>query len=102
MELAKFSVRSALTLPAAGDADVLALAYAQIRVVLTEDTDFGELAVRFNLQTHGVVRVALKPLVVAQQVDRLIGALDDLGSQVYGALVTIEPRRTRLRKLVVE
>lgn len=38
------------SMPGAADLVVLALAQAEERVVVTQDTDFGELAFRFGLQ----------------------------------------------------
>jgi len=91
--------RSADSIPAAPDEDVLALALSQAWIVLTEDTDFGELTVRLGLPTHGIVRVNLKALPRMQREPRVVAALTAVGDQVAGALVTIEPTRTRLRKL---
>ena len=72
--------RSADAAPGASDEEVLALAVSQTRILVTEDNDFGDLVVRFGLPTHGVVRVALKPLVKSAQGPRLIQALNDLGN----------------------
>ena len=91
--------RSADTFPAAPDEQVLALAFAQGRVLRTEDNDFGDLVVRLGLPTHGVIRVDLKSLHKADQAVRLIKALNELGEKVRGAMVTIEPNRTRMRSL---
>ena len=92
-------IRSADTIPSAPDEDVLALAYSQGRVLLTEDTDFGELTVRLALPTHGVIRVDLKSLNRARQSHRLVAGLLALGEQAIGSLTTIEPTRTRVRKV---
>ncbi|MDZ4841741.1 MAG: DUF5615 family PIN-like protein [Hyphomicrobium aestuarii] len=91
--------RSAETIPSAPDESVLALAFAERRILLTEDTDFGDLTIRFGLATHGVVRVDLKGLDRSARATRLIGALTELGAQVEGAFVTIEATRTRVRRL---
>ncbi|MEQ1612338.1 MAG: DUF5615 family PIN-like protein [Hyphomicrobiaceae bacterium] len=91
--------RSADDCPAAPDEDVLKLAYAQGRILLTEDNDFGDLTVRLGLPTHGVVRVDLKALDRTAQEARIVRALTDLGTKIEGALVTIEATRTRLRHL---
>ncbi len=91
--------RSAETHPSAPDPDVLRLAYEHGRVLLTEDNDFGDLVVRFGLPTHGVVRVDLKAMKKDAQSRRLVAALRTLGERVRGALVTIEPSRSRVRKL---
>ena len=100
LRVAGFDVtRPADLQPGASDSDVLALAFAQSRVILTEDTDFGELTVRLGLPTHGVIRVELNSLDKLAQAQRLISCLLTVGEGVVGALVTVEPTRTRLRAL---
>ena len=93
-------VRSADTHPAASDEHVLALAFAQNRILLTEDNDFGDLVVRFGLPAHGVVRVAVKALPKPDQAARVVKALNGLGDKVRGAMITIEPNRTRARPII--
>ena len=101
MRTAGFDVScSADTARAAPDEQVLALAFNQGRILLTEDNDFGDLVVRFGLPAHGVVRVALKSLGKPDQAVRLIKALNELGDKVQGAMVTIEPSRTRVRPIL--
>jgi predicted nuclease of predicted toxin-antitoxin system len=92
-------VRSAETCPAGTDEQVLALAFAQGRYLLAEDNDFGDLTVRLGLPTHGVIRVDLKALDKASQVERLLKALAELSDKKGVALVTIEPTRKRVRRL---
>ena len=91
--------RSADTALSAPDEEVLAVAFQQGRVLLTEDNDFGDLTVRFGLATRGVVRVDLKSLGKTEQAIRIVRAISELGSTVEGALTTIEPTRTRVRRL---
>lgn len=92
-------VRTVDVCPSGDDQIVLAEAYAQDRVLLTEDYDFGELCIRFGLPTHGVVIIAVKGLSATSQGARVVQALSDLGDRVRGAFVTIEPARVRLRPL---
>ena len=94
------AVRSIDFSPAASDLDVLATAFRENRVLLTEDTDFGELTVRLQLPTHGVVRIALQALDRNARAERLIASLEMLGDRVVGALSTIEPTRVRVRTIV--
>ncbi len=91
-------IRSADTEPAASDDRVLALAFEQNRIVLTEDNDFGDLTVRLQFRTHGVIRVNLKSLDRTAQMSRFLSALTELGDKCIGALVTIESTRTRIRR----
>jgi predicted nuclease of predicted toxin-antitoxin system len=100
MRTAGFDVsRLADSAPCASDEQVLAIAFVQNRILLTEDSDFGELVVQLRLPTHGVVRVALKSLAKADRGSRLVKGLTELEHKVRGAMVTIEPNRTRVRPL---
>ncbi|MGO8779487.1 MAG: DUF5615 family PIN-like protein [Rhodomicrobium sp.] len=92
-------IRSADMKPAADDIEVLALAFSENRVLLTEDTDFGDLIVRFGLATHGVVRLDLNSLGREARAQRALHALLQLGESVRGAVVSIEPSRTRIRRV---
>jgi predicted nuclease of predicted toxin-antitoxin system len=93
-------VRPADTGQGKSDIDVLGLAASEQRIVLTEDNDFGELAVRLGLPTLGVIRIDLKPLNRESQVARVLETLRSLGDEVRDAIISIEPSRTRIRKIV--
>jgi predicted nuclease of predicted toxin-antitoxin system len=93
-------VRSSEVLPAsAPDADVLALAVRQERILLTEDTDFGEMVVRLGLPALGIIRLDLEGLSRGERVERAVNAVRKIGDQAKGALVTVEPKRIRIRQL---
>jgi predicted nuclease of predicted toxin-antitoxin system len=91
--------RSQELLPSAPDELVLAFAYREGRILLTEDNDFDDLVVRLGFATHGVVRVALDTLDRDAKCARGVSALQALGPRVGNAIVTIEERRTRVRAL---
>jgi predicted nuclease of predicted toxin-antitoxin system len=85
--------------PGASDIDVLAMAAREVRVLLTFDKDFGELAARWAL-TAGCGVVLLR--VPAPRSDRAgqrlaarIAARDDWS----GHFSVIEPGRVRMRRL---
>jgi predicted nuclease of predicted toxin-antitoxin system len=79
-----------------GDARILAHALAAGQVVVTLDKDFGELAVVRRQAHAGIVR--LVGFSTARQASVALAALaryaDDLRR---GAVVTVEPGRTRVR-----
>ncbi|MBC8048938.1 MAG: hypothetical protein H7X92_02180 [Chitinophagales bacterium] len=75
------------------------MAYNNGRILLTEDADFGELAIRFKAQTLGVVRIALKSVDREARNIRVVAALSSLGETVCNVLVVIEPGRIRRRPL---
>src|SRR5262245_50813045 len=85
--------------PGATDADVLALAAREQRVLLTFDKDFGELARRSALPAaSGVVlfRIRMPREVDAgTRVAAMIGARDDW----VGHFSVVEPGRVRMRRL---
>ena len=92
-------VRAIDVCPSGDDRLVLAIAYDQGRIFLPEDYDFGELCVRFELPTHGVVIVALKGMSGVSQAERVVNCLTDLGDRIAGSFVTIEAARVRQRSL---
>lgn len=92
--------RSSDVLPAsAPDTDVLALAVRQERILLTEDTDFGEMVVRMGLSALGIIRLDFKGLSRSERVERAVNAVRQIGDQAKGALVTVGPKRIRIRRL---
>ncbi len=79
-----------------GDEEILAEAFADQRVLITLDKDFGELAIVFGQPHTGIVRLASMrvgqhPAAIEQV---LIVHEDKLRS---GAIITVEPARIRIR-----
>jgi predicted nuclease of predicted toxin-antitoxin system len=79
-----------------GDPAVLARAYAENRVLITLDKDFGELAVLHGHAHFGIVRLVDIPPTdhthtCMETIERYGGALE------VGAIVTVEKDRTRVR-----
>ena len=84
--------------PTTADADVLARAVADARVLVTLDKDFGELAVRRGLPaTSGVVLLRLPP--VPDLVARVLVGLFEDGPRGVGKLLVVEEGRIRERDL---
>lgn len=81
------------------DADVLAWAVRELRILLTFDKDFGELAFRAALpEESGVIlfRVPMpSPAIVGARLSQAIGERMDWA----GHFSVIEPGRVRMRKL---
>jgi predicted nuclease of predicted toxin-antitoxin system len=79
-----------------GDEQILAWAFSQNRVVVTLDKDFGELAIVFGRQHSGIVR--LVGMRAREQAAHCLLALDRYMEELtYGAIVTVEPGRVRIR-----
>ena len=82
-----------------GDDEVLGLAVAEDRVLLTEDTDFGELVVRLGKPAIGVILLRLgtePPMVKAARVRLLLQAHAD---RIRGHHVVVSRDRFRFRAL---
>ena len=79
------------------DADVLAIAAREGRILITNDQDFGALVVREGRPHAGVILFRVRPATVAAQRDRLGQVLaqhaDDLGH-----VLVVERDRVRVRR----
>jgi predicted nuclease of predicted toxin-antitoxin system len=79
-----------------GDAEILARAYDENRVLVTLDKDFGELAIVFGQPHCGIVR--LVNLSARQQSTICLRVLAVYGTDLEsGAIVTASPGRVRIR-----
>lgn len=80
-------------------AEVLAVVHDQGRVILTEDKNFGELAVRHGHAVPGVVLLRIDPLRRALEGPRLDAALAHFGARLFGRYVVVHEDRFRSRPL---
>ena len=83
----------------ARDREVLARARGEGRVLLTEDKDFGELALRIGEPAPGIVLFR----EVAADVDQAVAAFEALlashGSELRASFAVVRGGRVRLRRL---
>ncbi len=86
-------------MPSGDDESVLALAFREGRVLLTEDTDFGNLTVQLGMPSRGIVRIVLKNMDKEARNVRVTAILLNLGDRVLNAITVIEPSRVRSRPL---
>ena len=79
-----------------GDRVILDFAFADNRVLVTLDHDFGELAARRGVPHHGIIRLTATP--VAREADICSRAIEAYAEELSaGAIVTASPRRMRIR-----
>jgi predicted nuclease of predicted toxin-antitoxin system len=81
------------------DADVIALALRERRLLLTEDKDFGELVFRGGRAVPGVVLMRIDPENVELKKIRLAAAIERYDEGIFGRYVVIEEGRFRSRQL---
>jgi predicted nuclease of predicted toxin-antitoxin system len=85
----------------ATDEAVLARAFDERRILLTEDKDFGELVYRLQLPARGIVLMRFDPADRARKIPRMRALIAYYGSRLEGLFVTLEADKIRARPLVV-
>ena len=79
-----------------GDDAIIAQAYAEQRILVTLDKDFGELAIVREIPHAGIIRLVGFP--ARQQATVCLKVLAVHGKELQvGAIVTAEPGRLRIR-----
>ncbi|MHB1232757.1 MAG: DUF5615 family PIN-like protein [Burkholderiales bacterium] len=87
----------------ATDAEIMAWARAQRYIVLTHDLDFSAILAATQAKSPSVVQIRAQNVLPEDMAGLLIPALRQLASRLdQGALVTIEPARTRMRILPLD
>jgi predicted nuclease of predicted toxin-antitoxin system len=81
------------------DADVIALALSEKRLLLTEDKDFGDLVFRRERAIPGVVLMRIGPEHPALKAMRLAAAIERYREGLFGCYMVIEEGRFRSRRL---
>jgi predicted nuclease of predicted toxin-antitoxin system len=81
------------------DANVIALALRESRLLLTEDKDFGDLVFRRGRFVPGVVLIRIDPNKGELTKIRLAGAIERYGQELFGRYMVIEEGRFRSRHL---
>jgi predicted nuclease of predicted toxin-antitoxin system len=85
--------------PGVQDSRVLALAVQQNALLLTADKDLGELAIRLQRPTLGIMLIRLEGLPTAKKAELVSLTFHQYGGQLPGALTVIVPHAVRIRKL---
>ena len=87
--------------PGAADEAVLALSSAEGRILVTEDKDFGELAIRYGRTVPGLILLRFSPDRRHLKTGALLALLVSHGEQLAGRFAVVEENRVRLRPLLV-
>jgi predicted nuclease of predicted toxin-antitoxin system len=81
------------------DVDVLSRADQAGLILITQDRDFGELAILRRMPVAGVLLLELARLPLREQVERVATLLSTDPTRLVGKLTVIEPARVRVRAL---
>lgn len=87
------------TRPGSPDEEVLALANAEHRTLVTDDKDFGELVYRRRLVAHGVVLIRLTAPDVRDRINRLAVVWPFVERHQPGRFAVIGDKKVRIRAL---
>ena len=86
-----------------GESDdvILARAYTEERILLTEDKDFGELVFRLRKPAVCVILLRFNPGEESRKVHRLRDVLNDSAATFTDTFIVVEPDNTRIRPLTL-
>jgi predicted nuclease of predicted toxin-antitoxin system len=87
------------TLRGAADDEVLARAYSEDRLVITEDKDFGELVYRFRRPARGIILLRFDTVERALKIPRLLDLLHQEPQRLPGVFAVLEVDKLRVRPL---
>lgn len=81
------------------DLDVVNLASREMRLLLTEDKDFGDLVFRRERAVPGIVLLRIGHENTSLKAVRLLAAIEQYGEGLFGRYTVIEGGRFRSRRL---
>ena len=84
--------------PGISDEDVLAIAVRQDAVLITSDTDFGDLIFRQALSSAGIVLLRLAGLSSTSKADAVSRAVTGYGHEFSMSFSVIGPSTVRVRR----
>jgi predicted nuclease of predicted toxin-antitoxin system len=80
------------------DDEILQIAVDEKAVILTYDTDFGELVFRFSLKSYGVILLRLSGLSLVEKNRKTILAIREHEAELENAFTVISENSVRIRK----
>lgn len=92
---------AAESLNGAPDDEILACAYSENRLLITEDKDFGELVYRLQRPARGVILLRFDVVDRALKIPHLHDLLEYETQRLPGAFVVLEVNKIRVRSLSV-
>ena len=79
------------------DDEILQIAENENAVILTYDTDFGDLVFRYNLKSRGVI-LRLSGLSLLERISKTISAIGGREAELENAFTVISENSMRIRK----
>ncbi len=85
--------------PGADDTDVFEISREDGRIILTEDKDFGELAIRFGHKAKGIILLRIEPEKTELREKMIFELFTNFPEKLEGHFITIDDEKFRFRKL---
>lgn len=85
--------------PGVSDRVVYRIAQEDSRIILTEDKDFGELAVRYKLNVIGVILLRISSVKKDLRKERVFELLEKFPEKIEGHLIVVDSEKFRFREL---
>jgi predicted nuclease of predicted toxin-antitoxin system len=82
------------------DDEILQTAVNEKAIIMTYDTDFGELVFRFGLESNGVILLRLHGLSLTEKTENTIAVLRDHADELENAFTVISENSVRIRKSI--
>lgn len=80
------------------DDEILQIAEKESTVILTYDTDFGELIFRYSLKSRGVILLRLSGLSLTEKIDKTILAIREHEAELENTFTVVSEKLVRIRK----
>ncbi len=80
------------------DDEILQVAVNEKAVILTYDTDFGELVFRFSLKSNGVILLRLSGLSLTEKIDKTILAIREHENELENTFTVVSENSVRIKK----
>jgi predicted nuclease of predicted toxin-antitoxin system len=85
--------------PGASDDQLVALSIEEDRILITEDKDFGELAIRHGKALPGLILIRIAPENRRQKTSRVLNLLANHGDRLPGNHVVVDESSLRFRPI---
>ena len=85
--------------PGSTDEKVLHSANKDDRILITRDTDFGDLVFRDRMVHSGIILNRLHSLTSEEKAQIVVGVIRRFGEDLLGAFTVIQPDKVRIRRL---
>lgn len=87
--------------PGEMDEKIVNYAYSKDSIILTEDKDFGELAIRFKLNTKGIILLRFVNLSSEEKGKIVLNAFAEHEKEMHNSLTVISDKKIRIKKITL-